>query len=1026
MTAYNDAMASIEQSSEQARQEQAARLLVDTIPTLAWSARSDGSADFFNQRWLDYTGLSAEQACDWGWTVAVHPEDLNALVDYWRSVLASGEPGEIEGRLRQFDGVYRWFLFRATPSLDSDARIVKWFGTNTDIEDRKRAESLLAGENFVLEMIAKGNSLESILEALCRVVEQTASGCRCSLMLIDPSGSKIQQTVAPSLPSGYNDRFAGIPVDREGGPCTAAARRKIQVIVSDVASDTRWDTHGWRTAAIAHDLKACWSTTILASDGLVLGTFAIYWHEPCSPTECDQKTIEQITHLAAVAIERKRNETALQESEQRFRRIVDTVPGLVCMLSAAGEVEQLNRQVLEYFGKTAEELKNWGAGDAVHPEDLPRVIDAWKRSVETGQPYVLELRQRRADGVYRWFQSRALPLQDAEGRIASWYMLLTDIDDRKRAEDTLRANEQSLRLIVDTVPGLVWTMTASGEVERANQQMLGYFDKTLEELKDWALFLHPDDRARVLAHWRRVIESGQEYEVEHRLRRADGMYRWFQVRGRPQRDAEGHIIRWYNLVTDIDDRKRAEGQLERAFDEKAKSEAELRTIIDAIPQLIIAIGADGNFLSANQAVLEYTGLTKEEVGSERFREVFHREDSERLRDQRDAALSREVPFEYERRVRRKDGQYRWLLVQYNPVRNERGEVIRWYATGTDIDDRKQAEERTRQENIALREQLDQVFMFEEIVGSSPALKTVISNIVKVAPTDSTVLITGETGTGKELVARAIHKSSQRASQPFITVNCSAIPPSLIASELFGHEKGAFTGALQRRQGRFELANSGTIFLDEIGELPAETQIALLRVLQERRFERVGGSRIIPADVRIIAATNRDLAAAIASGAFRADLFYRLNVFPIHVPPLRHRKEDIPMLVEYFVKRYAEKAGKQISNIGKDTLKMCQSYRWPGNIRELQNIIERSVILCSGDTLWVDESWLTNQNTPRPKSSSLLTESLQSHERALIEAALAESEGKVAGPDGAAAKLGVPPSTLDFKIKHLNIKKSTVR
>jgi len=1019
-------MASVEQTSEQARQAQDARLVVDTIPALAWSARADGSADFFNQRWLDYTGLSAEQARDWGWAVAVHPDDLNVLVDYWRSILVSGEPGEVEGRLRQFDGVYRWFLFRATPSLDSDARIVRWFGTNTDIEDRKRAELLLSGENLVLEMIAKGNSLESILEALCRVVERTASGCRCSVMLIDPSGSKIQQTVAPSLPSGYNDRFAGIPVDREGGPCTAAARRKTQVIVSDVASDTRWNTNGWRTAALAHGLKACWSTIILASDGLVLGTFAIYWHEPCSPTECDQKTIEQITHLAAVAIERKRNETALQESEQRFRRVVDTVPGLVCTLSAAGEVELLNRQVLEYFGKTPEELRNWGAGDAVHPEDLPRVIDAWKRSVETGQPYVLELRQRRADGVYRWFQSRALPLRDAEGRIASWYMLLTDIDDRKRAEDALRANEQSLRLIVDTVPGLVWTMTASGEVERANQQMLNYFDKTLEELKEWALFLHPDDRARVVAHWRRVVESGQEYEVEHRLRRADGMYRWFQVRGQPQRDAEGHIIRWYNLVTDIDDRKRAEGQLERAFDEIAKSEAELRTIIDAIPQLIIAIGTDGNFLSANQAVLEYTGLTKEEVGSERFREVFHPEDSERLRDQRDAALSRGVPFEYERRVRRRDGQFRWLLVQYNPLRNEGGEIIRWYATGTDINDRKQAEERTRQENIALREQLDQVFMFEEIVGSSPALKTVISNIVKVAPTDSTVLITGETGTGKELVARAIHKSSQRAGQPFITVNCSAIPPSLIASELFGHEKGAFTGALQRRQGRFELANSGTIFLDEIGELPVETQIALLRVLQERRFERVGGSRVIPVDVRIIAATNRDLEAAITSGAFRADLFYRLNVFPIHVPPLRHRKEDIPMLVEYFVKRYAEKAGKQISNIGKDTLKMCQSYHWPGNIRELQNIIERSVILCAGDTLWVDESWLTNQNPRRPKSSSLLTESLQSHEKALIEAALAESGGKVAGPDGAAAKLGVPPSTLDFKIKHLSIKKTAVR
>jgi len=473
------------------------------------------------------------------------------------------------------------------------------------------------------------------------------------------------------------------------------------------------------------------------------------------------------------------------------------------------------------------------------------------------------------------------------------------------------------------------------------------------------------------------------------------------------------------------ERQRNEAALTRAFDEIAKSEAELRTIIDAIPQLIVATGTDGNFLNANQAFLDYAGLTKEEVGSEKFREVFHPEDSERLRDQRGAALSRGLPFEYERRVRRRDGQYRWFLVQYNPLRDERGEMIRWYATGTDIDDRKQAEERTQQENFALREQIDQVFMFEEIVGSSPALKTVLSSIVKVAPTDSTVLITGETGTGKELIARAIHRASPRAGQAFITVNCASIPSSLIASELFGHEKGAFTGALQRRQGRFELAHSGTIFLDEIGELPAETQIALLRVLQERQFERVGGSRVISTDVRIIAATNRDLAAAIASGTFRADLFYRLNVFPIHMPPLRSRREDIPMLLEYFVKRYAEKAGKRISKIDKNTLKLCQSYAWPGNIRELQNIIERSVIL-TGDTFRIDEAWLSTQDASRLESSGLLTQNLHNYEKGLIEAALAESRGRVAGPNGAAAKLGIPRSTLDLKIKHLKIKKHAVQ
>jgi formate hydrogenlyase transcriptional activator len=313
-------------------------------------------------------------------------------------------------------------------------------------------------------------------------------------------------------------------------------------------------------------------------------------------------------------------------------------------------------------------------------------------------------------------------------------------------------------------------------------------------------------------------------------------------------------------------------------------------------------------------------------------------------------------------------------------------------------------------------------MFEEIVGSSPALQTVLSSIVKVAPTDSTVLITGETGTGKELIARAIHKHSQRSGQAFISVNCAAIPSSLIASELFGHERGAFTGAVQRRQGRFELAHSGTIFLDEVGELPAETQIALLRVIQERQFERVGGNQIIPTDVRVIAATNRDLTAAIAAGTFRADLFYRLNVFPIEVPPLRKRKEDIPMLVEYFVKRYAEKAGKQIYKIDMNTLELCQSYSWPGNIRELQNIVERSVILSSGDTFGIEKAWLASPEPTRQDMPSPLPDTLQNQEREIIQAALAECKGKVAGPKGAAAKLGIPRSTLDWKIKQLKIKK----
>jgi transcriptional regulator with GAF, ATPase, and Fis domain len=330
------------------------------------------------------------------------------------------------------------------------------------------------------------------------------------------------------------------------------------------------------------------------------------------------------------------------------------------------------------------------------------------------------------------------------------------------------------------------------------------------------------------------------------------------------------------------------------------------------------------------------------------------------------------------------------------------------------------------ENLALREEIDVNRMFEEIVGSSPALQGVLTRVGKVAPTDSTVLVTGETGTGKELIARAIHKRSQRASRAFVSVNCAAIPRDLIASELFGHEKGAFTGATQRRLGRFESADGGTIFLDEIGELPAEMQIALLRVLQEREFQRVGGNESIKTDVRVVAATNRDLQAAIAEGGFRDDLFYRLNVFPIEVPPLRERREDVALLVEYFVDRYASQAGKKITGISKKSMELLQSYGWPGNIRELQNVIERSVIISDSENLCIDDSWFAAPSGTTDSAIQPFSEKLAAQEREMIESALAESNGRVSGSRGAAAKLGIPQSTLDSKIKALKINKQRFR
>ena len=497
-----------------------------------------------------------------------------------------------------------------------------------------------------------------------------------------------------------------------------------------------------------------------------------------------------------------------------------------------------------------------------------------------------------------------------------------------------------------------------------------------------------------------------------------GTFGMFYREVREPGPAEIQLIDYASRIAGIAiEQKRAEEKLRQ-------DERELRQLIDFLPQHVLVLDTEGVLLQANRMLLDYNGHTLEEmqgVGTDKRHERdLHPDDLERTRSERRSGLASGVPFEIEKRMRGKDGRYRWFLFRYNPLLNEQGRVVRWFATATDIEERKQTEQRVRNENIALREEIERSSMFEEIVGSSEALRRVLGEVSKVAPTDSTVLISGETGTGKELIARAIHSRSNRSSRAFIRVNCAAISPSLIASELFGHERGSFTGAHQRRLGRFESADGGTIFLDEVGEVPPETQVALLRVLQEREFERVGGNQTVPVNVRVLAATNKDLLAAVADGTFRQDLFYRLNVFPIRLPALRERVDDIPLLVEYLVEQYSRKAGKRIRSISKHTLDLFQEYEWPGNVRELQNVVERAVILCDGDVFCVDPIWLVPASANPTTPTIPLIADLAEREKTMIENALREAEGLISGPTGAAAKLGMPRQTLESKIRKLGI------
>ena len=778
-------MASAGQSIEQLRQAQD----VDAIPTLAWSARPDGSAEFLNRRWLDYTGLSAEEASDWGWTAAVHTEDRARLMDFWRHLLASGEAGEIEARLRRYDGDYRWFLFRVEPVRDNHGNIFKWYGANTDIEDRKRAEALLAAEKQTLEMIANGACLPDILEKLCETIDAQSSNVKSAVMLMDPDGMHLRPAAGPRFPKEWLEAITPVKIGPCVGSCGSAAFLKQRVIVSDIATDPLWADY--RELTLRYGFRAAWSQPLLSKNQHVLGTFGMYYPEVRIPSETDLRLIEGAGHIAVIAIEGERSQEALRSA--------------------------------------------------------------------------------------------------------------------------------------------------------------------FEEIRNSEAKLQQDER-------------------------------------------------------------------------------ELRQLIDFLPQHVVVMDKDGTLLQANKRLLDYLGMTLEQMKAsgidERIRRNVHPEDLERFEKGLSAALSNRKPFEMEKRLRGKDGRYRWFLIRCNPLLNENGGVVRWFGTGTDIEDHKQAENRLRNENVALREEIERSSMFEEIVGSSEALRRVLAQVSKVAPTDSTVLISGETGTGKELIARAIHSRSNRSSRAFIRVNCAAISPSLIASELFGHERGSFTGAHQRRLGRFESADGGTIFLDEVGEIPPETQLALLRVLQEHEFERVGGNQTIPVDVRVLAATNKDLRAAVDDSTFRQDLFYRLNVVPIQVPALRDRVDDIPLLVEYLVDRYAKKAGKRIRSVSKNTLDLFQRYDWPGNIRELQNVVERAVVLCEGEIFCVDSSWLTPSSSPtssNPTTQTIpLVADLEERERAMIENALREAEGRTSGATGAAAKLGIPRQTLESKIRKLGINRHRFR
>jgi PAS domain S-box-containing protein len=804
--------------------------------------------------------------------------------------------------------------------------------------------------------------------------------------------------------------------------------------------------------------------------------------------------------VAALIGERRKKAQALQESEQRYRAVIEDQTELVCRFLPDATLTFVNLAYASYFGKSPDQLIGQSFLSVIPEEERQAAMEHIQSLRKNPSPGSFERRVFTAQDELRWLQWVDRPIFDDEGSVVEFQSVGRDITERKRAESRLNTQYAITRILSEStsideaMPRIVQSICECldwkvGEIWRVDgETKLSTFVKAWHSpSKDFAEFASAslgftfppgvglpgrvcESRKPVWicnlaedSSFRRVslatkagLRSGFGFPILLGEETLGAMVFFSREVREPDHDVLQMIANIGSQIGQFIERVERTDELtsvnealrqevaERTRSERALVETEdrLKRMADSVPEVIRITD-----LEPTERVV-YTSPSFERVWGLRLEDLYqnprlwtetiHPEDRARVAGTFSQWITgADVSYQdVEFRIVQPGGAVRWIHERGVLTVNAQGRPIRVSGISTDITDRKRAEEeltrafeeirrlkdRLQQENIALREEVEKASMFEEIVGASAQLRSVLSHLAKVAPTDSTVLIIGETGTGKELVARALHKRSRRSSRAFVSVNCAAIPASLIASELFGHEKGAFTGAVQRRQGRFELADHGTIFLDEVGELPPETQITLLRVLQEREFQRVGGNEAIHTDVRVIAATNRDLKAAVAEGTFRADLFYRLSVFPLEIPALRERRTDIPLLVEYFIHRYATRAGKRIRGVSKETWSLLQSYDWPGNIRELQNVVERAVIVADSDILSIDERWLSGRPFRPPAVASPRINALATHERDVIEAALRESKGRVAGPFGAATRLGVPSSTLESKIKALQIDK----
>jgi PAS domain S-box-containing protein len=969
------------------------RQLVDAVPQHIVVLDGEGRRLYANRAVLDYHGFTQQEFLTVDQCQCFHPDDFDKYNRRRQSGIASREPWETEARLRRKDGQYRWFLVRANPLRDNQRRITRWYLSRTDIEDRKQAE---------------------------RELQQHVDAVPQHMVVLAADGRILYANKVFLNYHGYTlEEF----LDEN------TFKKKFHP--EDVAS--YWET---RQRGISRGIPFKTETRLLSRSGEYRWFLVLF-----NPLKDEQGQLVRWYATATDIEDRKQAEQDLQRSEaylSEAQRLSHT--GSFGWNVSSGDIywseETFRIFEVEPKAKVTIEL----ILRQTHPEDRASVQQLIERVSRERTKFDVEHRLLLPNGSVKHLHVVGHPSTDLWGRF-EFVGAVTDITGRKQAEAALLRSTEQLTIqeaqldeLFEQAPEGVVLLDVEDRVVRINPEFVRIFGYTPEEALGRAIneLIAPEELRSEAEEYTQRIIHGKPVNAETIRRRKDGTRIHVSLLAVPISVPGGGQIAEYAIYRDISERRRAELALHRSQAYLAEAQKLSHTGSFAHDPI------DGEITYWSEEAYRTFGFdpAKGPITYEQARSRIHPDDLDKFEEARERGIREKTRASVDFRVVVPDGAIKYIHCVSRPFVDASGEVVELVGTNVDVTEQhlaraslekaleeiKQLREELYRENLALKEEIDKTSLFEEIVGSSEPLRRVLVQVTKVAPADSTVLITGETGTGKELIARAIHKRSARSSRAFVSVNCAAIPAGLIGSELFGHEKGAFTGATQRRLGRFELAEGGTLFLDEVGDLPAETQVALLRVLQERQFERIGGTQTLTTNVRIIAATNRDLQAEIKAGTFRQDLFYRLNVFPIDVPPLRERKEDIPVLVEYLTERYASKAGKKIKNIEKRTLEMFRKYQWPGNVRELQNVIERAVILCDGETLSVDEERLQREPRRLGETSNGLARMGADKERAIIESALRESRGRVAGPSGAAARLGIPRSTLETKIRAHGIDK----